>query len=49
MYNNRHLSTCITQLHHCPGPLTQLTEEELLMKESGKIIVIIEYSAHFID
>ncbi|XP_043600419.1 short/branched chain specific acyl-CoA dehydrogenase, mitochondrial isoform X2 [Bombus pyrosoma] len=34
MYNNRHLTTCITQLHHCPGPLTQFTEEELLMKES---------------
>lgn len=49
MYSNRHLTTCVTQLRHYPGPLTQFTEEELLMKESGKIIVIVEYSARFID
>ncbi|CAD1474412.1 unnamed protein product, partial [Heterotrigona itama] len=35
MYNKKlHLATYVVRLHHCPGPVTQLSEEELLMKES---------------
>ncbi|XP_017796683.1 PREDICTED: short/branched chain specific acyl-CoA dehydrogenase, mitochondrial isoform X2 [Habropoda laboriosa] len=38
-FTERHLSTCTASLfNHCPGPLSQFTDEELLMKESvGKL------------
>ena len=30
----RQLSTCASRLGHSPGPLSQFTDDELLMKES---------------
>ncbi|OAD51912.1 Short/branched chain specific acyl-CoA dehydrogenase, mitochondrial, partial [Eufriesea mexicana] len=34
----RHISACVARMNHCPGPLSQFSDEELLMKESvGKL------------
>lgn len=35
MCNKKYLSKCIIRLNHNPGPLSQFTDEEILMKESG--------------
>ncbi|CAK9824859.1 Short/branched chain specific acyl-CoA dehydrogenase, mitochondrial [Anthophora retusa] len=38
IFTKRHLSTCGSLLNYRPGPLSQFTDEELLMKESvGKL------------
>ncbi|XP_006608134.1 short/branched chain specific acyl-CoA dehydrogenase, mitochondrial [Apis dorsata] len=34
IYNKKYLSKCIIRLNHNPGPLSQFTDEEILMKES---------------
>lgn len=49
MYNKKlYLATYVVRLHHCPGPVTQFSEEELLMKESGNYLVFSTFNQLFI-
>lgn len=34
----RGVHLCTSRLDHCPAPLTQFTDDELMMKETGKNI-----------
>lgn len=36
----RGVHLCTSRLDHCPAPLTQFTDDELMMKETGKNIFL---------
>lgn len=38
----RGVHLCTSRLDHCPAPLTQFTDDELMMKETGNNIFIIK-------
>lgn len=48
MYNKKLYLATYVRLHHCPGPVTQFSEEELMMKESGNCYYYLMFS-HLIN
>lgn len=42
----RQLSTCASRLSYSPGPLSQFTDDELLMKESGSYAIVVYFQLY---